>query len=93
MLSIQHTIADRLGWRLQLFNMSNIEGTIILRNVLFDVCVCMFSFIFVSELTLWSLLEKGFRYYIKSFEMCIAYGSSLIVLRWPCAVDRALESN
>ena len=93
MLSIRHTIVDRLGWRLQLCNMSNIEETITIRNVLFDVCICMFSFIFVSELTLWSLLEKGFRYYDKNFEMCIDYGSSLIVLRWPCAVDRALESS
>ena len=71
MLSLQHTVVDRLGWHLQLFNRSNIEGTITLRNVLFDVCVCMFSFIFVSELALWILLEKGFRYYDKSFEMCI----------------------
>ena len=37
-------------------------------------------------------LERGF-IYEKSSEMCICLCWGLIVLRWPCAVDRMLKSN
>ena len=37
-------------------------------------------------------LEKGF-IYEKSSEICICLYGSLIVVRWPCAVDRMLKSS
>ena len=39
-------------------------------------------------------LEKGCIYiYMRGFEVCVSLWLSLVVLRWPCAVDRTLKFN
>ena len=60
----------------------------------FDVCVsCMFVwFDLCLETGFVDWLGKGF-IFEKNFEMWICWWLSLIVLRWPSVVDRALKSN
>ena len=41
-----------------------------LQKIVFDICVCVFSFMFVQRLVLWIDLTKGL-YMYESFEMCL----------------------
>ena len=72
-------------------NKSNDEGTN-LNTIVFDVCVFMFCFFVCVWIDLVDLIPVK-RVYEKSFEMCIYLWQSLIVLKWPCVVDRVLKSK
>ena len=68
------------------FNRGNTEGT-------FENLCFMFVYVYVcGETGFVDQLEKGF-IYEKSSEICICLCWGLIVLRWPCAVDRMLKSS
>ena len=71
-------------------NKGNVEGTNLKK--MFDVCVFMFCFFVCVWIDLVDLTPVK-RVYEKSFEMCICLWQSLIVLRWPCVVDRVLKTN
>ena len=55
------------------FNRGSTEGTNSSEKKKFDVCVCMFCFMFAKWLVLWTD-DKGFVYiYEKGFETCICF--------------------
>ena len=56
----------------------------------FDVSVCVFCFRFVYGRFCRFDLKKGLH---MGGVLCICIWQNLIVLRWPCAVDRMLKSN
>ena len=70
-------------FRICSFNRGNIEG-LTLRKVMFEVC-----FVFVKGLVLW--IDWGRGYVWEFFWNVPLLITGLIVLRWPCAVDRTLK--
>ena len=64
-----------------------------LRKIVFDVCVCMHCFTFVYRLVLQIWLKKGFTYLRRVLKCAFTPDMNLIVLRWPCVIDRMLNSH
>ena len=63
---------------------------LILQKIAFDVCVCMLLLLFLYNICVhrdWFCELTWKKVYEKSFEV------NLVVLRWPSAVDRTLESS